>query len=67
MSASRWIHLDNVTVKKKTDRAFLLVLDDDEEYWIPISQVSDADDYEEGDEDVSISISEWIAGEKGIA
>lgn len=67
MSASRWIHLDNVTVRKKTGLAFLLVLDDEEEYWIPISQVSDADNYDEGDENVSISITEWIASEKGIA
>lgn len=67
MSASRWIHLDNVTVKKVTDKAMLLVLDDEEEHWIPISQISDPEDYEEGDEDCSISISEWIAEQKGIA
>lgn len=66
MSASRWIHLEGVTVKKVTDKAMLLAFDD-EEHWIPISQISDPNDYEEGDEDVSISITEWIAGQKGIA
>lgn len=67
MSASRWIHLDVKLIVKETDRAFLLRLDDDEEHWIPKNQVSDQDDYSEGDENASMSISEWIAGEKGIA
>lgn len=66
MSASRWVHLDCVTVKKVTDKAMLLEFDG-EEHWIPQSQISDPEDYEEGDEGCSISISEWIAEQRGIA
>lgn len=67
MGASKWIHLEDVTVVRETDRAFLLRLDDDSEHWIPKNQVSEPDTYEEGDEGVTVSISEWIAEQKGIA
>ena len=66
MSASKWIHLDDVRVVKETDKAFLIEIEEGE-FWIPKNQVSDPGDYAEGDWGVSISITEWIAGEKGIA
>lgn len=66
MSFSRWIHIDVEAITKETDKAFLCVIDGDE-YWLPKSQIADADDYEEGDENVSMSITEFIAGEKGLA
>ena len=66
MGASNWIHLDVEEIKAETDAAFLIVLDDGE-YWIPKSQISDPEDYEKGDTDVSMSITEWIAEQKGIA
>lgn len=66
MSASRYIHLAGVNILRETDKAFLIELDG-EEYWIPMSQVADPEDYQEGDVDVELSITEWIAGEKGIA
>ncbi len=67
MSASNWIHLEVKLIVRETPAAFLLRLDDDEEYWIPKSQVSDPEDYEEGDADCSMSVTEWIAEQKGIA
>ncbi len=67
MSASNWVHINVERVVKETDAAFLLRLDDGEEHWIPISQISDPEDYQEGDENVSMSITEWIAEQKGIA
>lgn len=66
MGASSWIHLDVEEIKAETDRAFLIVLDDGE-HWIPKSHISDPDEYEKGDVGVSMSISEWIAEQKGIA
>lgn len=67
MGASHYIHLEDVTVLKETDRAFLLRLDDDSEHWIPKNQIADPDTYEEGDTEVTVSITEWIAEQKGIA
>ena len=67
MPQGNWIHLDVKLIVKETDRAFLLRLDDDTEHWIPKNQISDPDDYEEGDKDCSVSITEWIAEQKGIA
>ena len=66
MSTSRWIHLDDVNILKETDSAFLIEIEEGE-FWIPRSQIADADDYREGDEGASMSITEWIAGQKGIA
>jgi hypothetical protein len=68
MGSSGYVHLENCYVVRRTDKA-LLVEYEDEEYWLPISQVSEGDKYEEGDgkrDGVTISISEWIAIEKGI-
>lgn len=62
---SDWVHLDVDLIKKETDKAFLLVIDGDE-FWVPKSQVSDHDDYEEGDKDVTMSISQWFADKEGL-
>jgi hypothetical protein len=67
MGASNWVHLDVDLIKSETDRAFLVVLEDGEEVWLPKSQISDPDDYMAGDENVALSITEWIADQKGIA
>jgi len=64
---SNWIHLDVVEIARETDKAFKLVLEDGEEVWIPKGQISDPEDYKEGDRNCSISITEWIAEQKGIA
>jgi hypothetical protein len=43
-----------------------LRLENGDEHWIPFSQISDYEDYSEGDVNCTISITRWIAGEKGI-
>lgn len=64
MGASQWVHLDDCKVIRTTEKA-LLVEYEDEQYWLPLSQVSEGDTYEEGDE-CTISITAYIAREKGI-
>lgn len=66
MSQSGYVHLEDVDIIKETDSAFLLVIEDGERVWLPKSQVANPDDYSEGDEGVSISVTEWIADQKGI-
>jgi hypothetical protein len=66
MGASRWVHLDVDRIAKETEAAFLLVIDG-AEHWIPKSQVSDPENYEQGDEDLTISVTHWIADQKGLA
>ena len=65
MGASNWVHLDDCDVLRTTEKA-ILVEYDGEEIWLPRSQVSDGEQYEEGDTGVTISITEYIAREKGI-
>jgi hypothetical protein len=61
-----WIHLDVDKIVRATDKALLLRIDG-EEYWIPLSQIAGPDDYDEGDEDCTVSVTEWIAREKGLS
>lgn len=61
-----WVHLDVEEVKRETDKAFLVVIDG-EQVWIPKSQIDSPDDYEEGDTNCTISVTEWIANEKGLS
>lgn len=66
MSSSRYVHLDVDLILKRTDKALLLRVGD-EEHWIPLSQIADADDFEEGDENCTVSITDWIANERGLS
>ena len=65
MGCSRWVHLDVTEVLRETDKALLLEVGD-KEAWVPKSHIADADQYAEGDQDLTISVTEWIAREKGL-
>lgn len=65
MSASNYVHLEDCQVIRVTEKAIQVEWDGDA-YWFPISQVADGEDYEAGDGPVTISVTEWIANEKGI-
>lgn len=67
MGHSSWVHISVEKILKATEKAFLCrIADCDEDVWLPFSQVSDPQDYSEGDEDCEMSITEWLAKEKGI-
>lgn len=65
MGASNWVHLEGASIKAETELAFL-VAREGEEHWIPKSQVADADSYQKGDTDITLSVSEWFAKKEGI-
>lgn len=67
MMPQEYVCIDVERVLKFTELA-MCVLCNGEKLWIPLSQVShlDVDQYEVGDEDVSISITEWFASKEGI-
>ncbi len=60
-----WVYVEVDRIMKETPKAFLCDIDG-EEVWLPKSQISDPDDYEEGDVSVGLSVSEFIANEKGL-
>lgn len=66
MSDSRWVHLDFEEIVRGTDKLLLVRLEGGEETWLPVSQISDADDYSVGDTDGVISITEWLANQMGL-
>jgi len=54
----------SVVVIRETPKAFLV--DDGEEHWIPKSQITDAEEYGEGEE-ATIEVSLWFATKEGLA
>lgn len=66
MTASNWVHLDFEEIVRETDAALLVRFAGGEE-WIPLSQVADPDDYSVGDRDGVISVTQWIAEQKGLS
>lgn len=69
MAASSWVHLNVTLVKRATPLALLLVLEDpdQDDVWIPKSQMEEPDAYAEGDTDATISVTEYIAKQKGLS
>ena len=67
MGSSNYVHVDVDEIVRVTDKA-LLVRIDDEQIWLPLSQIADAGDYDfqAGDQELSLSVTEWIAREKGL-
>lgn len=63
------VSLGTVTVVTRTDNAVLVRNSDDEEEWIPFSQVhDDSEIYEDNSqtgETGKLVITEWLAGQKG--
>ena len=66
MSASQWFFLNVQEIIQETESAFLLRDEDEEDHWIPKSQICDPGDYCPGDKEVTIGITEWIARQKGF-
>jgi len=65
-----YVHLDVPHVVRITDKAMLVRLEEDESaqgHWIPLSQVSDPDDYAEGDLNCTVSVTEWWAEKEGLS
>jgi hypothetical protein len=65
VGASNWVHLDVDEILRETDAAFLVQIGEDE-VWLPKSQIDGADGYEVGDCDLTISVTEWLARQKGL-
>ncbi len=67
MSNSSYVHLEDCEVIRLTDSAALIDVDG-ERIWLPLSQMApgEADKLEAGDEHVTISVTKWIAKQKGI-
>jgi len=65
MRETTYVDLDVGTILKETDLAFLFLTDDGDEIWVPKSVIEHADDYDEGDENKTISIAEWWMEKEG--
>jgi hypothetical protein len=62
-----WVHLDVEEIVYETDRALLLRLAGGEQVWVPRSQVADPEDYQAGDVNCTVSVSEWFASKEGLS
>ncbi len=61
-----WVHIEVAEILRETDSAFKVKLESGDEHWLPKSQIADADDYDAGDVNATMSITEWIAEQKEI-
>jgi hypothetical protein len=65
---AEWFHLSFLEITKETDKAFLVLTEDEEELWLPKSQIENQGrDYNVGDTDGSMCITHWLATEKGLS
>ena len=65
-TASNYVHLDVEEIVRETEAAFLLRLESGEEVWMPKSQIADWNELLEGDQNCTVSVTEFIAREKGL-
>lgn len=70
MSRSNYVHLEGCTLSALTTKAALVVYDG-EQHWIPLSQLAEGEEaklhkIELKHEEFTLSISAWIAEQKGI-
>lgn len=66
VGASNYVDLEVQVIRRETADAFQVVIEDGDIIWLPKSQIADAEDYEAGDRDLCLSITEWIAEQKGL-
>ncbi len=62
---SQYVHMDFDVILRETDKALLVRFSHGEETWVPLSQIADSDDYKVGDTEGTMSVTEWLAKEKG--
>ena len=61
MDEQEWRHLDVAVIRRETGAAFQVMLEDKRTIlWLPKSQVADADEYEAGMRNCTMSIPEWL-------
>jgi hypothetical protein len=63
---SGYVDLAVKRIASETDAAFFFELEMGEKVWFPKSQIADPDDYEADDEDLTVSVTEWILKQKGL-
>jgi len=62
-----WVEIDDVTVVYESARAILCqVGDDEEEIWIPLSQIHDDSPVKEQGDEGTLVITRWLAKRKGL-
>lgn len=68
MGQSNYVHIEDCNIIAVTEKAVLIDFGDNDQHWIPVSQLADGEDhpYEPGDRAVTVSCTEWIAKQKGI-
>ena len=65
MNDREYVEVEVERILRETDLAFLCLIDDCEE-WIPKSQIEEPELFGDGDEDVILMMTRWIADQKGI-
>jgi hypothetical protein len=65
MPASNWVHLEECKILSVRGKAIQIEYQH-QRIWLPKSQISEPELFQEGDYPITVSITEWIAAEKGL-
>ena len=64
------VTVEGVKIKRTSEKAILIITAEDEEVWLPKSQLrgaSEGFEFKTGPDPVSVTMSAWIAGEKDLS
>ena len=64
--SEKTVSLSVDVVEKETEKAFLFIVGG-EKIWMPKGQIRTGQLFSEGDKDVVVGITQWIAEQKGLA
>ncbi len=65
MGASDFVYVKAEKIKAVTDKAVLATIDG-EDHWIPLSQLGDPERYRQGDTEITLDLTPWMAKKLGF-
>jgi hypothetical protein len=61
-----WVDIPVLEVLRESEKALKVLLQSGEELWLPKSQLAEPDAYGEGDREVTLQVTRWLAETKEL-
>jgi len=66
VGTTNWVNVEVESIVAATEKAIYVRTPDGEEVWLPRSQLSEGEKYQKGWTELTLSVTEFIAREKGL-
>lgn len=67
MKQQKWVDIAVKEVKRETEKAICVALAaGGDDVWLPKSQLKEPDEISQGDTDITVTVTEWIAQQKDL-